>query len=82
MLLIALSLAEICSSYPTMGGLYFWVCKMKPDLPFLGCEYYRCHDTMLMKKTHASLHGLGLFYRDGVYRDFWQLKVIFLITEQ
>ncbi|KAJ6455474.1 amino acid transporter [Mycena sanguinolenta] len=36
MLLIALSLAEICSAYPTMGGLYFWVCKMKPDVPFLG----------------------------------------------
>ncbi|KAF7357366.1 Amino acid metabolite permease [Mycena sanguinolenta] len=36
MLFIALSLAEICSAYPTMGGLYFWVCKMKPDVPFLG----------------------------------------------
>ncbi|KAJ7101546.1 amino acid transporter [Mycena belliarum] len=36
MLLIALSLAEICSAYPTMGGLYFWVCKMKPETPFLG----------------------------------------------
>ncbi|KAF8128590.1 amino acid transporter [Boletus edulis] len=36
MFLIALSLAEICSSYPTLGGLYFWVCKMKPDLPILG----------------------------------------------
>jgi hypothetical protein len=21
-----------------MGGLYFWVCKMKPDVPLLGCE--------------------------------------------
>ncbi|KAA1475343.1 amino acid transporter [Dentipellis sp. KUC8613] len=36
MLLIALCLAEICSAYPTMGGLYFWVCKMKPDMPVLG----------------------------------------------
>ncbi|OAX40392.1 amino acid transporter [Rhizopogon vinicolor AM-OR11-026] len=36
MFLIALSLAEICSAYPTMGGLYFWVCKMKPDMPMLG----------------------------------------------
>ncbi|KAH9903180.1 amino acid transporter [Cubamyces lactineus] len=36
MLLIALSLAEICSAYPTMGGLYFWVCKMKPETPMLG----------------------------------------------
>ncbi|KAI0044845.1 amino acid transporter [Auriscalpium vulgare] len=36
MFFIALCLAEICSAYPTMGGLYFWVCKMKPDSPFLG----------------------------------------------
>ncbi|KAG1733265.1 amino acid permease-domain-containing protein [Suillus lakei] len=36
MLLIAFSFAEICSAYPTMGGLYFWVCKMKPDVPILG----------------------------------------------
>ena len=21
-----------------MGGLYFWVCKMKPETPMLGCE--------------------------------------------
>ncbi|KAL5492928.1 hypothetical protein ACEPAI_4376 [Sanghuangporus weigelae] len=36
MLLIALCLAEICSAYPTMGGLYFWVCRMKPETPILG----------------------------------------------
>ncbi|GLB39550.1 putative amino acid permease [Lyophyllum shimeji] len=36
MLLIALALAEICSAYPTMGGLYFWVCRLKPDVPSLG----------------------------------------------
>lgn len=26
---------------PTMGGLYFWVCKMKPDLPVLGCKSHK-----------------------------------------
>ncbi|KAJ7659471.1 amino acid transporter [Mycena rosella] len=35
MLLIALSLAEICSAYPTMGGLYFWVSEMS-EIKFLG----------------------------------------------
>ncbi|KAJ3768959.1 amino acid/polyamine transporter I [Lentinula raphanica] len=35
MLLIALSQAEVCSAFPTMGGLYFWVAKLKPDLPVL-----------------------------------------------
>lgn len=27
-MLVALSLAEICSAYPTTGGLYFWVSKL------------------------------------------------------
>ncbi|KAF8487943.1 amino acid transporter [Gautieria morchelliformis] len=36
MFLIALCLAEICSSLPTMGGLYYWVCYMAPDYPALG----------------------------------------------
>lgn len=26
--LVALSLAEICSAYPTTGGLYFWVSRL------------------------------------------------------
>ncbi|KAJ3208963.1 hypothetical protein HDU83_008598 [Entophlyctis luteolus] len=38
MLLIALSQAEICSAFPTMGGLYFWVCKLCPEtyVPIIG----------------------------------------------
>ncbi|KZO92803.1 amino acid transporter [Calocera viscosa TUFC12733] len=36
MFLIALCLAEIASVWPTAGGLYYWVCKMKPDVPALG----------------------------------------------
>ncbi|CAE6528864.1 unnamed protein product [Rhizoctonia solani] len=36
MFLVALCLAEICSAYPTMGGLYYWVSKMKSDKPVLG----------------------------------------------
>ncbi|KAF8526995.1 amino acid transporter [Hysterangium stoloniferum] len=36
MFLIALCLAEICSALPTMGGLYYWVCAMKPEYPALG----------------------------------------------
>lgn len=27
-MIVALSLAEICSAYPTTGGLYFWVSKL------------------------------------------------------
>lgn len=27
-MIVALSLAEICSAYPTTGGLYFWVSRL------------------------------------------------------
>ncbi|THH27097.1 hypothetical protein EUX98_g7089 [Antrodiella citrinella] len=56
MLLIALSLAEICSAYPTMGGLYFWVCKMKPDAPFLGfCTGWIYSIAMIFTGTSGNL---------------------------
>lgn len=47
MLLIALSLAEICSAYPTMGGLYYWVCRMRPKTPFIGCKYQLFSNSLL-----------------------------------
>ncbi|KLO18976.1 amino acid transporter [Schizopora paradoxa] len=56
MFFIALGLAEICSSYPTMGGLYFWVCKMKPDLPFLGfCTGWLYTVAMMFTGTSGNL---------------------------
>ena len=38
MFLIALSMAEICSAFPTAGGLYYWVCRLRPQSKWLG--YY------------------------------------------
>ncbi|KAF9233037.1 amino acid transporter [Melanogaster broomeanus] len=56
MFLIALSLAEICSSYPTLGGLYFWVCKMKPNLPILGfCTGWIYSIAMVFTGTSGNL---------------------------
>lgn len=56
MLFIALSLAEICSSYPTLGGLYFWVCKMKPNLPILGfCTGWIYSIAMVFTGTSGNL---------------------------
>ncbi|KAF8558648.1 amino acid transporter [Imleria badia] len=56
MFLIALSLAEICSSYPTLGGLYFWVCRMKPNLPILGfCTGWIYSIAMVFTGTAGNL---------------------------
>ncbi|KAF8166055.1 amino acid transporter [Pholiota molesta] len=61
MLFIALSLAEICSAYPTMGGLYFWVCKMKPDAPALGfCTGWIYTIAMILTGTSGNL-SVALF---------------------
>lgn len=30
-LLVALAMAEVCSSYPTAGGLYYWAAKLSPE---------------------------------------------------
>lgn len=30
-LLVGLSMAEVCSSFPTAGGLYYWAAKLSPD---------------------------------------------------
>ncbi|KII91586.1 hypothetical protein PLICRDRAFT_513514 [Plicaturopsis crispa FD-325 SS-3] len=56
MLFISMSLAEICSAYPTMGGLYFWVCKMKPDKPILGfCTGWIYSIAMVFTATSGNL---------------------------
>jgi len=68
MFLIALSLAEICSCYPTMGGLYFWVCKMKPELPILGCECFAP-----MSTTYLFFIYFEQFVLVGYIRSRWSL---------
>jgi amino acid transporter len=30
-ILVGLSMAEVCSSYPTAGGLYYWAAKLAPQ---------------------------------------------------
>jgi amino acid permease (GABA permease) len=32
-LLVGLAMAEVCSSYPTAGGLYYWAAKLAPSNP-------------------------------------------------
>ncbi|KAH8112918.1 amino acid transporter [Phellopilus nigrolimitatus] len=56
MLLIAMSLAEICSAYPTNGGLYYWVSRMKPDFAFIGfCTGWLYTVAMIFTGTSGNL---------------------------
>ena len=44
---------------PTLGGLYFWVCKMKPDLLVLGCA---SKWNLLETQIYASIVCTGWIY--------------------
>jgi hypothetical protein len=68
MLLIALSMAEICSVYPTAGGLYYWVCRLRPQSTWLGFytgNVYVCLAQMVYACVTDHIPGLGY----GVYGD-------------
>ncbi|KAF5373654.1 hypothetical protein D9758_000775 [Tetrapyrgos nigripes] len=80
MLLIALSQAEICSAYPTMGGLYFWVCKMKPDLPVLGyCTGWIYAIAMNLTGTSGNL-SVALYFASlaevGTGRNLTRVEIV------
>jgi len=60
---------------PTMGGLYFWVCKMKPDAPALGCrvptDLTPPKRRPILKKEFI-MHDL--YNRNGAYRNIWEFE--------
>ena len=64
-----------CIFSPTMGGLYFWVCKMKPDSPALGCEHIRSNPSLFSLSHIPSLYRLGIYYRHDVDGYIRQLEV-------
>lgn len=58
-----------------MGGLYFWVCKMKPDSPALGCKCTIVTSNFLGSSHMLSLYRLGIYHRHDVDGYIRQLEV-------
>ena len=62
-LLIAASMAEIASAYPTAGGLYYWASKMKNKAWGWWTAWFNLHRAVRHRGRHR-LRGGGLPERD------------------
>lgn len=69
--------ADHCLGSPTTGGLYFWVCKLKPDAPVLGCEYSVdiTNDEITTEELVYRLHWVRIYDSNDFYRHLRQSKV-------
>ena len=66
-----------------MGGLYFWECKLKPDLPFIGCQCVIVIGILLVRYKFfcCSLHRLALHCGHDIYWHIWKSKVYIFIYQ-
>lgn len=61
---IGLAMADLASSMPTSGGLYYWTYKLAPRkyAPFLswlvGCEYHSSHCGMLVRSPNRFARSI------------------------
>ncbi|TVU34524.1 hypothetical protein EJB05_16359 [Eragrostis curvula] len=67
-LIVGLAMAEICSAYPTSGGLYFWsarLCSRQSWGPFAawltGCWQILCRSRKLTNPSHISRDPTATF---------------------
>ncbi len=86
--LVGLAMAEVCSAYPTAGGLYYWAAKMAPRRPALASWFTGWFNLIGQVAVTASIDfGLativGFFLQLTVLPDFaakpWQILVIYVL---
>jgi len=87
--LVGLSMAEVCSAYPTAGGLYYWAAKMaKPARAPIASWFTGWFNLIGQVAVTASIDfGLatiiGFFLQITVWESFaakpWQILVIYLL---
>jgi hypothetical protein len=56
-----------------MGGLYFWVCKMKPDAPALGCTSLQNRSPYPLM-VNFSLYRMDLYDSNDTDRNIGKLE--------
>ncbi|MEY4948735.1 MAG: hypothetical protein RL698_946, partial [Pseudomonadota bacterium] len=93
-LFVGLAMAEICSSYPTAGGLYFWAAKLAPSHPaawawFTGWFNFRHRidphtrtptNAVWLAAAGAFLLGLPYLWNATAYAAVTSIAVIGLYT--
>ena len=88
-LLVGMAMAEVCSAYPTAGGLYYWAAKVaRPGKAAIWSWYTGWFNLVGQVAVTASIDfGLatiiGFFLKLTVWADFaarpWQILVIYVI---
>jgi amino acid transporter len=88
--LVGLSMAEVCSAYPTAGGLYYWAAKMaKPEKAAIWSWFTGWFNLVGQVAVTASIDfGLatiiGFFMQLTFWSSFaakpWQILIIYLIV--
>jgi len=85
---VGLAMAEVCSAYPTAGGLYYWAAKMAPRRPALASWFTGWFNLIGQVAVTASIDfGLativGFFLQLTVLPNFaakpWQILVIYVL---
>jgi amino acid transporter len=89
-LIVGLAMAEVCSAYPTAGGLYYWAAKVaKPGRAAIWSWYTGWFNLVGHVAVTASIDfGLatiiGFFIRLTVNENFagkpWQILVIYVLV--
>jgi amino acid transporter len=85
-LLVGMSMGEICSAYPTAGGLYYWSAKLARKNPakwswFTGYFNLLGQIGVIASVDYALAVFIGYFIRmfdDGFNLNRWNIYVIFL----
>ena len=87
--MVGLAMAEVCSAYPTAGGLYYWAAKMaKPAHAAIASWFTGWFNLIGQVAVTASIDfGLatiiGFFLQITVWESFaakpWQILVIYLL---
>src|SRR5450432_3152209 len=88
--MVGLSMAEVCSAYPTAGGLYYWAAKMaKPEKAAIWSWFTGWFNLVGQVAVTASIDfGLatiiGFFFQLTFWSSFaakpWQILVIYIIV--
>jgi amino acid transporter len=88
--LVGLAMAEVCSAYPTAGGLYYWAAKMaKPEKAAIWSWFTGWINLVGQVAVTASIDFglatiLGFFFQITFWSSFaakpWEILVIYIVV--
>jgi amino acid transporter len=68
---VALAMAEVCSSYPTAGGLYYWAAKLAPGHSGPAVSWFTGWFNLIGQLAITSGISSGSAYSVGAFLALW-----------